>query len=437
MRSSEFFSRPLPLNVRALPSLDPIRRSVSRVMERWPDVVALPSERNREQLALEMKRRVKDWDWDGFKTARVNSAAIAVFDAERRDRPDLDDVRTFYLDEIAACQPGAFLDAMVWVYIDSFDDKSQHTVELATALETRKGQFGPRPKQLLELFPGLLDTSKIASDIADKMMSMDAPYDGLKDLGFRSPHTAGITIAAHHKFVSRIQGSLKQEDPRARLLKWLIPAEGKPLLNGAQEAVEALVRPWLNDKPPPDVQSDLTETIIAAYNDPRLHSGGIWAGFDQALKDVLFRWLTKEDMQFFCDTITATQDSHMWPPRRDFWLRLFEEGRIRSAWVAFGTDARSYSREVLLRKGLDTSGKRFGRQMDRGGSTSLLIMQIGNKIVVDGCHSYKTHIFKKDDPMAPPPYGTMYYCDAIRLKSKLSRSHHPISSWSEWVERHV
>jgi hypothetical protein len=105
--------------------------------------------------------------------------------------------------------------------------------------------------------------------------------------------------------------------------------------------------------------------------------------------------------------VTATQNNHMWAPRRDFWLALFEEGRISEAWVAFGSAAREYARNNLMRSGATDINKRFGRQQDRGGNTSLLIMKIGNKTVVDGCHSYKTHIFSRDEDAAPQLYSAM------------------------------
>ena len=439
MKASEFFTRPLALNVRALPSLDALERAVRRIAERWPDAVNIPLEQDREKLALEMKRRVSEWDWAGLKTAQITSAAVAVFDRERRDRDDLKEVREFYLEEICAHEPGAFLDAMAWVYIDSFDERSQHTIDLATTLTERSHDLGPRITTLLEVLPKLFVPGDIGPIIAERMMVMDSPYDDLKKLGFRSPHTSGLTLSAHQKFVSLIASSLKQDAPRKRLLKWLIPSEGKPLLTGAQKSVEALLKPWASATPPDEIRTELTETIISAYRDPRLHSGGIWAGFDAELKEVLLRWLTKQDMQFFCDSITATQDSHMWPPRRDFWLELYEEGRIDAAWVAFGAQARTYARQMLLRNNLDSSSRRFGRQMDRpnDGGTSLLIMKIGNKIVVDGCHSYKTHIFRQDDRGAPKLYQSIYHCDDIMRRSKLNKAHISIKVWSEWVERHV
>jgi hypothetical protein len=213
------------------------------------------------------------------------------------------------------------------------------------------------------------------------------------------------------------------------------------LQTGAGIAIEALLTAWRNETPPDKTRHEMSEAIVRAYNDPRLHRGGIWASFDPDLRSVLLRWLTKQDMKFFCDMVTATQDSHMWPPRRDFWLGLYEEGMIDEAWVAFGKKAQQYARRQLGQASSADVGRRFGRQVS-GEDKSLLIMRIGNKIVVDGCHSYKTHIFRRDDPKAPKLYSLSYDTNKIRTDSRLSQTHYwsernKLRTWEEWVMRHV
>lgn len=103
----------------------------------------------------------------------------------------------------------------------------------------------------------------------------------------------------------------------------------------------------------------------------------------------------------------------MWAPRRKFWLGLHDQKRIDAAWVAFSKEGVEFAR----RKGADNRFLRFGRQ-EAGGSrtnTSLLILKIGNKIVVEGSHSYKVHVFKDDHPKAPKLYEGRYDCEHIRL----------------------
>ena len=437
MRASDSLLKQQMLNPRALPSVVSINRAVENILKRWPDVVAVPEDRDRERMALDILRRVLSWDWEGLKTSRITTAAVAVFDQERCARPDLAPARQFFLNEIAARPSGSFLNAMVWIYIDSFRHGAEHTKTLAKALALRMDDFGGRTKDLLINLPGLLNMDRAPSEVAQIMLDTKDPYEALKSIGWRAPHGPGLAQHAHSVFIEKIQPKLTHRDARDQLFKWLVPKSGSPLETGAGPAIEALLSVWQHETPPDDVRHELSEAIVNAYNDPRLHRGGIWSGFDPHLRAVLLRWLTKQDMKFFCDMVTATQDSHMWPLRRDFWLDLYEDKMIDEAWVAFGGSARQFARRQLMQTGSGNLSRRFGRQLDRGGSTSLLIMRIGSKIVVDGCHSYRTHIFRQDDPKAPKLYQTQYYCDEIMNNAQKSKPHNSIPSWKSWVMQNV
>ncbi len=437
MRFSEVLARSHSVMSRALPPLDKLRASVDRVARRWPGVVSAPLDRDREAMARDMLRRVQNWEWTAINTQRVTSAALAVYDPDRRARPDLAPVREFYLSEIAQRPKGAFLDAMLRVYVETFDPDAPHTQALASALAVRQPDIGPRERRLLDAMPRLLDPSRAAKAVAEVMAGAEDPYAALKEIGLQSPHVSGLAKAAHHEFVRKLAPNLGQKGPRDQLLAWIMPKLGNPLQSGATEAIEALLAPWRNRTPDDTLRHDLCESIIAAYNDPRLHEGGIWAGFDQDLKQVFLRWLTKQDMKFFCDMVSATQNNHMWPPRRDVWLSLYDERRIDEAWVAFGSAAADYAKRNLLRTEHGNAGRRFGIQRDRNGNTSLLVMRIGNKIVVDGCHNYKTHIFKIGDPKVPKLYQREYHCDDIMRASRNSKPHNSIMAWELWVRQHV
>lgn len=433
----DLLRRRAEIRTRALPPLKDIERAVDRILSRWPDAVRTPEVRDREKLAINMRFRVEKWDWSKITTQRAISAAIAVFDEDRCNRDDLASVRKFYLDEIVSRQRGAFLDGMVRVYIDSFDQDADHTHDLAKALAMRKVDLGARDQKLLNAIPALFDPDRAPSLLAEIMLKAFDPYTAVKSIGLSSPHTSGLAKASYRLFVQRIAPKLDQERARQQLFNWLMPEHGPILEFGAGTAIEALLAVWRIKSPSEQLRTELSETIISAYNDPRLHSGGIWSGFDPELKAILLRWLTHQDMKFFCDMVTATQNSHMWPPRRDFWLKLWEDKMIDEAWVAFGAEARRYAQQNLVRSGRTDMAKRFGRQLDRGGSTSLLIMRMGDKIVVDGCHSYKTHIFRTGDKGAPKLYRSDYYCDDIMRASQNSKPHNSIWHWSQWVMQHV
>jgi hypothetical protein len=430
-------SRVTPLRTRAFPPIEKVRRAVEGILTRWPDAVRTPEDRDRERLALEMLQRTSEWNWKKVTTQRVISAAIAVFDKERCARSDLAPVRDFYLAEIATREPGAFLDGMVGVYVDTFSEGAAHTHALGRALVRRCDDLGSRHRKLYQALPGLFQPDDAADHLAQQMVDADDAYVEMKRIGLSRPHTSGLALAAQQIFIRSLAPDLADPGARQKLFKWLTPENGPVLQSGAGPAVEALLAIWRDRTPPDALRNELCEVIIAAWNDPRLHSGGIWSGFDAELKGVLLRWLTHQDMKFFCNMVTATQNSHMWAPRRDFWLKLYDDKMIDEAWVAFGSEARRYAQQHLVRSGKTDMNRRFGRQLDRGGSTSLLIMRIGNKIVVDGCHNYRTHIFRLDDKKAPKLYARDYYCDNIMRGSRNAKSHSSIPSWSQWVLQHV
>ncbi|MBV8112641.1 MAG: hypothetical protein JO012_23075, partial [Hyphomicrobiales bacterium] len=76
-----------------------------------------------------------------------------------------------------------------------------------------------------------------------------------------------------------------------------------------------------------------------------------------------------------------------------------------------------------------------------GGSrsnTSLLILRIGGKIVVEGSHGYKVHVFDERNPAAPKLFQSHYDCERIRRSisdsatgAEAKRSHN--GDWQGWV----
>jgi hypothetical protein len=425
------------LLAKVLPPLRDIERAVDRVCERWPDAVPEPAEGNREKLAQEFLGRVTFEDWDKVSVARILEAAVAAFDEHRAGRIDLAPLHDFLINEVRDSSITTFLSGMFYVYVGSFAEGVQHTNLLADALRSRRGALGLRVDALVDSFPDLLVPAKAPALLANIMATSAEPWQELKTIGFSAPHAPGLLSFAHDKFIAHIANKLHLETEQERLMNWLAPRAGVSLSRGAGTAIGALLRPWSANPIPADRQSRLAEWIVEHYGDPRTNRGGIWAGFDPELREVLLRWLAKEDMQFFCDVVTATQDSHMWPPRRDFWLKLHEQGRISEAWVAFGREAREYARRNLMREGATSIAKRFGEQLDRNASTSLLVMRIGNKIVVDGCQNYKTHVFDISDPQAPKLYQSRYFCNDIMRIARNSKQHYPIPSWQTWVQRQI
>lgn len=419
----------------ALPALNSLVSRAERIMSRWPDVIANPPEKDRERLVAIVRERYERDDWEGTRLSLMTSAARALFDKDRRDRHDLADLRDFYYRETKASTRAGFLGGMFSVYMESFEAASDHTQQLATALADAVEHLGARWRKLLDAVPDMLSPAVVANAVARKMIAMDHPWSGLQQLGIRSPHAPGLMNAAHLAYVTRIEPHLNTRGEMERLVSWLKPDTQQAKTTGAGEAIAALLGHWKNRSPSPDDLRYLTESIVGIYGDPRVQRGGVWSAVPDDRMAVILRWLTGENIRFFLDVVSEVEDSHMWEPRRRFWLGLHERSRIEAAWVAFSDSA---EREAK-RRGAGSKGTlKFGLQTAGGGraNTSLLVLKIGRKIVIEGSHSYKVHIFDESNQRAPKLYQPRYDCEAIRfIPGSKAKSHN--GDWQSWVLEHI
>ena len=424
-----------PLSV---PELRYIKAAADQVRDRWPDVQVVRPNKEREALAQKLRDRVECGDWEEARLSFVVAAASAVFDTERRKRPDLVRTRKFLCDEIAASTSDSFLSGLLRTYLDSYAPGDAHTCDLATALGDALPRISATGDFLLEEVPELMDPVSGPDRLAARMSKMSCPYTELLRLGLRNPHGGGFMDLAHLSLTSHVRPNLSERSLIDWYIRWLRPPgkeEGR--ITGSEPAIEALIHPWIDKTPDEELRSYLVETLIELYGDPRIKSGGVWGGIGERYKAIVHRWLTREDMRFFTGVVDATQKNVMWPPRRDFWLKLYDEGKIDAAWAALSSQAFEYARQHLMRQDAKNAYTRVGFQQARQ-NTSLLIMKIGNKIIVDGCHNYRTHVFDIADPMAPKLFEEGYHCEEImrasdRRASNASKSHSSIPSWSRWV----
>ncbi len=438
MNLQEAIRKNTPDKPPSVPDLRYLSAAANRVRERWPDVAAPKDERERESLARRLKEKVERDDWEGTRLSFVTAAAAAVFDPERQDRPDLARTRDFLYAEVRASGSETFLSGLLRAYLESYAPDKPHTRSLSVALTEAMPRMSRVGRRLLEDVPEILDPKDGPDRLAAKMIDMTEPFRELVDLGVRNPHGSGFMDLTHRGMTRLVRSKLKERDRIDWFVDWLRPTGREARNTGAEPAIEALVHPWLNETPSDELRSHLVETLIELYGDPRIKSGGVWAGVEAGYMTIIYRWLTREDMRFFTGVVDAAQKDAMWPPRRDFWLELFDEKKIDAAWAALSSQAFEFARQSLMRQDAKNAYTRVGHQRARH-NTSLLIMKIGNKIMVDGCHSYRTHVFDQDDPMAPKLFEEGYDCEEImrasddRRTSDASKSHSSIPSWSRWV----
>lgn len=419
-----------------VPELTRLVAAKKRVLDRWPDIVPDPPEKDQEAIVAQMRDLLQRDNWADVKMSFVLRALKVAFSNNFRDRKDVDQIIRFAFEELEATTQATFLNAMVSIYLFSFQPKAEHSRNLGRKIAKKSELLNGKWRAIKEAYPRIFEADDGHLEIATSMVKMDEPWLTLKAQGFPNPHAPGLMDHVHDAYLDNIRENLKTEDQINLLFKWLNPEPGKRKQSGSVNVIEAVLGHWLQRTPSDELRQIITEHLINQYNDPRT-SQVKWTGVTEELMNVIFSWLTREDLRFFISVVDATQRDPQWQPRKKFWLRLFDEGLIEQAWVAFCPSAERYARENLVRNGFTDNTRRFARQTKRK-DTSILIMKIGSKIVVDGCHSYKTHVFNLDDPNAPKLFRREYDCDDdVMHRSQLSKAHIHIPSWSDWVREAI
>jgi hypothetical protein len=420
-----------------------LEAAIEAIMNRWPDIVAEPPENDREIIVSAIIDRLKNDAWSGTSTSLVVAAARALFDEHRRERPDLSDLREFYYQETQVSTRSSFLGAMFSVYLGSYSPDAIHTKKLALALSAAQANLGSRWHQLINNIPQILDPQKAHESIGQLMVDMDVPWIQLQKLGIRTPHAPGLMDYAHLYFIKKCSPQLKNRIAITKMFEWLKPPKQLQAKSfAAGEAISAILKHWEQSTPNQKFITFLTENLVDLYGDPRLNPGGAWPNVPDNLLNVFIRWLTGEDIRFFIDVVSAvevnTRDGHMWEPRRDFWLKLYQQKRIQNAWVAFSNDAATYAKR--LRNRTNNNLAEFGYQIAGGPrkETSLLILEIGNKIIIEGSHNYKVRIFNKDNINTPKLFKPKYDCDYIVGLTPIAAFRHDQNGkWKNHVEEYI
>lgn len=433
---SELLQHPKRLQIEAIAESSVLKQSIRRVHHRWPDIEITRNEKDQESVLTEILGYVLNWDWRKVRMSLICEGARYLFSTKFITVDIFKPLRQFYLNELYSNNSPSFLTAMFKSYMESYQPGAEYTLALSQGLQQQANLLPSRWQQLIISFPTILDGNIAYVAISQKMAPMQQPYQELSELGLSSRSGVGLMHFVHKAYVDNVKEKLTEQRWVDALCEWLKP-EGKQVLEtGAEYAINALLSHWYSRQPDEQFSSMLTERLIDLYGDPRTRTGGVWGRVEEKARQVMIRWLTREDMLFFMDVVSAVEDSHMWAPRREFWMSLYKQGKVNAAWVAFSSEA--YSRAVQIKT---KNGKireyNFGRQSSSYSSrrnTSLLIMQIGRCIVVEGSHSYKVHFFKDTAKNAPALFQRNYDCERIRCADDIYEAiTHTPNSWQRKV----
>ena len=424
-----------PRHALVFPKLDYLVKAKSRILERWPDVIPTIEAKDEETIISRFLAILEDDSWRDVKLIFVLRAFRVAFSPNFRDRRDVKPILDFVFDELEVSTNKSLVNALASIYVSTYEPKSDHSMKLGRGLQRKRNLLNSQWQSLEIRYTNFFDGRTAHEDVGMSMLEMHDPWVELKKIGVRDPHATGLMDYAQSIYVEKLGPRLKNLAVVEQLFKWLNPEPGKRRVTGSSAVIKAVLSPWLNERPSDSVREIISERLVDQYEDPRTQRKH-WLGVDELYMNVIYSWLTRENLRFFTSVVDAAQKDHQWPPRKAFWLKLYDEGLIEQAWVAFCPSAERYARSHVAGLKGDDGTRRFGRQT-RGGSranTSLLLMKIGDKIVVDGCHNYKTHIFNIEDPVAPKLFQLAYDCDRdVMNLAYCSKPHNSIPNWRAWV----
>lgn len=428
-----------PFNIRLGKKSDQVQLAADAVRESWPDIVPDFSTKDGKACLRAMAIRHQANDWEGAKRSDVLIAARVAFSKEWIDDERLEPFRDFLIEQFELNDWAGLRRVMFSIHISSYSCEAEHTFGLVQAIEGCRDYLDITERQLLDSIPELLDPIAAPDRIAKRLMEEFSPQSALSQWGLKVKYDDGLMFLIHQSLCRFYEPLLERENDEylVRFLNWLRIEGSSPLQRGAGLAIDAVLKPWAGKTPSVDYQASLISGLVDIYGDPRLNHSAAWAEASNVSVDTIRRWLTGETMLIFLKAISSTNDEGMWERRRDFWMGLYESGSIDEAWVAFSQEAYGAAQRMAKSDYEKRLHQSFGLQTASGRkTTSLLIMRIGNRVVVEGSHSYKVQLFEKSNHKIPRLYQQSYDCETIRFTSNSSKAHSG-DAWQLWVKQKV
>ncbi|MCY4255707.1 MAG: EH signature domain-containing protein [Gammaproteobacteria bacterium] len=399
------------------------------IRRRWPHAESETSDSDTEKLVEEMDLRRKSSDWSDFYWRDATQTALAFAGSDLWERRRFRDLLNLMLDQIGPNGTDgnrAYIRALFRKYLATFQSDSRLTFKLAEKLRSKENwRETGLPIEALVNDWRIFDVKDAPRWIANRMREYKSPFAALRNVGMEAPHGAGLMQETHKIYVNLLKEEMSSGKNKniLRLLDWISPPEhDKSLDKGAELAIDALLEPWHT---PPDTTTKklITARLVASYGDPRLTQAGVWPRCSNAARNVIFRWLIGDTIKAFFKVISEAVESHMWSDRRDLWLCLHEQGRITEGWFALSDAGVHYANRLAREPNnneLQHALRAYARNKSRSSQDRqkcLLIMKVNGRWVVEGSHSFKTHVFPTTGESCVTPYQDSYTCEQFREMS--------------------
>ena len=411
-------------------SITKVEQQVQRIDKRWPDTHhASIVEIDPQALCIEMMDRLERWDWKGVTLSKACKTVRAIWSANLWDDSKFEELRAFFSKVShseaagsAQIDPRPNLAKVFFdLYFDTFQSESRRTALLSKILEKTYKFLKQDITDLVENYD-LLDPDQVASSLSYLMVDFDHPFDDLRKMGIHAPHAKGLMQACHLEFLKRLEKPLLDGDRATieTLFRWLQPGKNIPPyeLVGAMTAIKALLLPWEHRDPPQEIRKLIIDKLISIYGDPRINRSGPWMVMDDTVESILMKWLTEANLIAFLDIVGRVikkeepQNAHMWPARRKFWETMWKNGHIEAAWVALSDAGRDEAERIALEA--DSQEILGCARVNGDKHKCFLFLKCGNKIIAEGSHNFKVHVFDKKQRTCPKLFKSSYTIDLIR-----------------------
>lgn len=373
-------------------------------------------------------------DWSGLREGDV---AVVVKAFATNSSPMPRSVQQFLWRELTQTTRTNLLGSLCEGFIASWAPRDTRVHSLARVIIKQASRLSGKFQKLFTDVPELLDVDQGATSFGRWMASQRDPYQAVLAKGIPEPHGVGFMVHAHNVWLANLP-SLTEQSFIDHVFAWITPS-GRSELTGDRgvAVVEKLLQPWHSRMPSAEMRTSLVERLLNAYKDPRKENESFWSRVSGDGKRVMLRWLAGRRMEAFIEVVThaeADGGKGQWESRRRFWMGMYEQGRIDEAWVAYTKRASAYADRLFDESG-DASYASYGLQGGAKKDTCLLIMQINAKIVVEGSHDFRVHIFSESDPRAPWLYESSYDVDDFILPFPHpdARVHDWPGKWMNWV----
>ena len=269
------------------------------------------------------------------------------------------------------------------------------------------------------------------------VFTADAPDDILRRAGLDSGLArCGFLESGICSYLPDVEGLLSKNrfsDLHLGRLLALVECEGKLRFDEPNVRVKtaaALLRPFVDRSPKPEIKKRLQSFFMRHYGHPRLWFGKHkWSGVPDDVTRVVIRWLVEQALeQFFLLVKETAFDTH-WRYREAFWRAFLDGKLIEDLWFVLGRRAADVLRRINKNAGeIGTTGELHGAQSDQ----SVLLFRMPGVTIAEWSHNGSCHIWLDGTSGAPGLYKNSYSADELRRGAHWQR--HDGSKSGRWQD---